>query len=195
MSYQCPCCKQEYNLYEGASNCVLNHYFDSKCTASIAGRICGLEFYAAVHHHIDRSHEFMGSIAGIAQPVEQGLRKSEVAGSTPVSSSNAFSESQRYKMGIIVHDVVQYKDLEAKICLTNINLEKLTNEYKAKKKELEDQLSSSERQLAIKKREIEKAETELRNSILTDVIVSGVCPEPEPTEVKQEEPEDIGRSE
>ena len=78
--------------------------------------------------------------ADVAQPAEQGFRKAEVAGSTPVISSKGMNEMQREKMRHAVHVRVQLEEARARRNKAQKDLKDLETEYKKKKAELESSI-------------------------------------------------------
>jgi hypothetical protein len=84
--YICSICKESWIHIQNAINCAQNH---QACIAQMgADNTCGLPKDSKVHSN-PSGHVYVYHVskAGVAQSEEQGLRKSEVAGSIPVSSS------------------------------------------------------------------------------------------------------------
>jgi hypothetical protein len=159
--------------------------------------VCGLPYNSPVHTADSTyGHSFVSN-ARVAQPVEQGFRKAEVVGSTPISSSTSLNDNQRDKLATVVY----WRTL---LETDRRELEKLEQESAKAKSAYLTQEASRQNQLALRKSQVDKrieglikAEHALRMSILEDVVVNGKA---KFEEEKSEEPpvdnsEDLGRAE
>lgn len=154
---------------------------------------CGFPGAAIIHlvPSFDSYHSFV-SRAGVAQSEERLPRKQEVEGSIPSASSKGFTETERDLMAKVVSARVRVEDQRKAYRETKISLDTYTKESEDKIAIQRDRLKRIQEQEALEIEHMEYAEAELKEAILTHVLVVG-APEP-PKSVEEHEQEDIGRA-
>lgn len=134
--------------------------------------------------------------ASVAQPVEQGPRTTEVAGSTPVASSTeGFNQGQRDIMANIVHHRVGMEEQRREERLAIQNVEALKADSKKRISDAEDRAVKIRAQYKYHEEHMLAAEDQLRKDILLGMTLNQSLPEKEEPKVEEQESEEIGRVE
>ncbi len=161
-----------------------------------ADDICGLTENNPIHRvGSTHGHMFVPK-AGVAQSAEQVPRKNEVVGSTPISSSKSLKESQRALLSRIVHHRVGMEDNIKAAASHKAIITKTETDWKEAKERHSRAVNAATEQVKYHRDLMEGYEAKLRDSILEDVVITGV---PEKEEVENLTPEEqdnnIGRAE
>lgn len=167
------------------------------CQEVTADGFCSCSPGAIVHLAQSRPdyHQFN---AGVAQSAEQVTRNDEAVGSTPISSSKGFNESQRERLQTVVHRRVSLEEARSNRSQAVKDLDILEKDYKTKKAALERKIKECEDRGKHYQDRLLEAEDDLRKVIVEDLLVRGrELLEAKPAE-KQPEPEqheELGRPE
>lgn len=156
--------------------------------------VCGLMPEDPIHSGRSNGHTY--THAGVAQSGERLPRKQEAAGSIPVSSSKpqALTADQHQLVATIVHHRVAAEDNRRAIEAAQESLKISENVYKQSKADAEKAIANASRTGQFHMEQMLLAEDQLRQSILSDVMIKG-APEPEPTpEAEFEHDDQIGRA-
>lgn len=162
--------------------------------------VCGLSMRSPIHDFGNpNGHPYMPTPnnAGVAQSAEQGFRKAEVVGSTPISSSMKLNKEQVDALKLIVHYRLQLEDLRKAVSDAETALNTTKRATADAQRTYDTTVKRAERQGKEFEGLLYDAEASLRRLIVEDVLIKGTPePAPEPAKpVEIEEHDDLGRAE
>ena len=161
---------------------------------------CGLPLQSPIHDFGNpNGHHYMPTPnnAGVAQSAEQGFRKAEAVGSTPISSSMKLNKEQVDALKLIVHYRLQLEDLRKAVSDAETALNTTKRATADAQRTYDTTVKRAERQGKEFEGLLYDAEASLRRLIVEDVLIKGTPdPAPEPAKpVEVEEHDDLGRAE